>query len=142
MNKKTLKGLLNDNSCLFCQHLVFNEDLTSMYCTKYKSFTSENYTCKNYVVNDIVNSNPLISNDNTIKTLNKGYNTKELRFYLVDIDRVSRHIIVQDLTDEEFMEEAEKQGNVYTLDGFVKGFNEVVIHQSTDILRVIEIELP
>tara|TARA_B100000579_G_C22791926_1_gene835000 strand:+ start:1407 stop:1601 length:195 start_codon:yes stop_codon:yes gene_type:complete len=38
---------------------------------------------------------------------------------------------------EEFMDIAESQGNVYSLNGFAKAFNEGRINSHTDIIRII-----
>jgi|TARA_R110002051_G_scaffold222223_3_gene285848 hypothetical protein len=38
---------------------------------------------------------------------------------------------------EEFMDIAEEQGTVYSINGFTKAFNEGRINSNTDIIRII-----
>jgi len=38
---------------------------------------------------------------------------------------------------EEFMDIAERQGNVYSINGFSKAFNRGEINSNTDIIRII-----
>ena len=65
----------------------------------------------------------------------------ELRVYAYDVEETDNdfHLIpIKDITDEEFMEEAERQGRVYTLNGFEKALNENgSINSTTDIIRFI-----
>jgi len=64
----------------------------------------------------------------------------ETRVYVVDTedDRMN-DVYWEELTDEEFMFEAEEQGKVYTLDGFAKAFNFEEINSSTDAIRFIQV---
>jgi hypothetical protein len=58
------------------------------------------------------------------------------------IDQAGDDIINTDVTslsDEEFMDIAEKQGHVWTLNGFEKAFNHEGISE-TWIIRIIKIE--
>jgi len=41
------------------------------------------------------------------------------------------------LSDEEFMTEAERQGNVYSVEGFEKAFNDMEINTFTDVIKII-----
>ncbi len=67
----------------------------------------------------------------------------ELRVYAYDVEATDENfelIPIEDITDEEFMEEAEKQGRVYTLKGFEKALNETgEINTNTDIIRFIQV---
>jgi collagenase-like PrtC family protease len=47
---------------------------------------------------------------------------QETRVYRVNIDDIE--VDTNDLTNEQFIAEAEKQGNVYSLTGFVDAFND------------------
>jgi hypothetical protein len=64
----------------------------------------------------------------------------ETRVYVVDTeDERMDDVYWEELTDEEFMFEAEEQGKVYTLDGFAKAFNFEEINSSTDAIRFIQV---
>jgi hypothetical protein len=63
---------------------------------------------------------------------------KELRVYVVDANLLE--VSYEELTDGEFVQEAENQGNVYSLVGFQEAFNDGEIDSSVEVLRVIEIE--
>jgi hypothetical protein len=64
----------------------------------------------------------------------------ETRVYVVDTeDERMDDVYWEELTDEEFMFEAEEQGRVYTLDGFAKAFNFEEINSSTDAIRFIQV---
>jgi hypothetical protein len=64
--------------------------------------------------------------------------SKELRVYVVDANLLE--VSYEELTDGEFVQEAENQGNVYSLVGFQEAFNDGEIDASVEVLRVIEIE--
>lgn len=72
---------------------------------------------------------------------------KELRVYLIDVDKVNFkeempvNTSILELTDDKFIEIAENQGNVYTTKGFQSAFNDEEICISKDIIRFIEIEV-
>ncbi len=63
----------------------------------------------------------------------------ETIFYLVNPDdpRVEDIESINELTDEEFVFEAEAQGNVYSLNGFEAAFNSGDINSYNDFLRII-----
>ena len=64
----------------------------------------------------------------------------ELRVYAYDVEATDKDfelIPIEDTTDEEFMEQAEKQGMVYTLKGFENALNESGEINSTTIIRFI-----
>lgn len=62
---------------------------------------------------------------------------KEIRVYLVDLYEVSHVQKPRDWSDKKFMAEAEKQGTVYTLQGFVTAYNEDEINQNNSVIRII-----
>lgn len=64
----------------------------------------------------------------------------ELRVYAYDVEATDKDfelIPIEDTTDEEFMDQAEKQGMVYTLNGFENALNESGEINSTTIIRFI-----
>jgi hypothetical protein len=61
----------------------------------------------------------------------------ETRVYVLDIDRIENHY--SDLSDEEFMNLAEEDGRIYTLEGFQEAFNLGEINSSLDIIRFITV---
>ena len=64
----------------------------------------------------------------------------ETRVYVVDTeDERMDDVYWEELTDEEFMFEAEEQGKVYTLDGFAKAFNSEEVNTTTDAIRFIQV---
>ena len=64
----------------------------------------------------------------------------ETRVYVVDTeDERMNDVYWEELTNEEFMFEAEEQGRVYTLDGFTKAFNSEEVNTTTDAIRFIEV---
>ena len=58
------------------------------------------------------------------------------RVYAIDLYELDTEIPVWDLNDEEFMDMAEQQGKVWTLDGFEKAFNNEQI-SDTWIIRIV-----
>ena len=57
----------------------------------------------------------------------------ETRIYVVeDID-------ASNLNDEEFMDLAEEEGRVYTLQGFQEAFNLEEINSAIDVIRIINV---
>lgn len=74
-----------------------------------------------------------------LNELETAVNT-ETRVYVIDTnDERVDDVDVQELTNDEFMLEAEEQGRVYTLDGFTKAFNSEEVNTSTDIIRFIKV---
>lgn len=45
------------------------------------------------------------------------------------------------MTDANFMDLAEEDGRVYSLDGFKDAFNEEEINSAIDVIRIINVEL-
>lgn len=64
---------------------------------------------------------------------------KELRVYVVDIDIIENYTGF--ITDDIFMELAEKQGTVYSIKGFEIAFNYQELNTSTDMVKFIEVEV-
>ena len=62
---------------------------------------------------------------------------KELRYYLADPCETEIDLIT--CSDELFMDVAEKQGDVYTQQGFKDAFNNAEINTNTQFLRIIEL---
>ena len=75
------------------------------------------------------------------------YKMKELRVYVINVDDVDFekempvNTAVSELSDKKFIEIAERQGSVYTLQGFQNAFNNENINSSADIIRFIEVEV-
>lgn len=64
---------------------------------------------------------------------------KEFRVYVVDMDVIET--VDMFITDEIFMNLAQKTGRVYTLKQFQSLFNDEFIDSSTDLIRIIEVEV-
>lgn len=60
----------------------------------------------------------------------------ETRVYVID---TQKHLNDLAYTDEEFMEQAEEEGRVYTLKGFQEAFNSMEINSAIDIIRFISV---
>lgn len=58
------------------------------------------------------------------------------RVYAIDLYELESEIPVWDLDDEHFMDMAEQQGKVWTLQGFEKAFNNEQI-SDTWIIRIV-----
>ena len=75
------------------------------------------------------------------------YKMKELRVYVINVDDVDFekempvNTAVSELSDKKFIEIAERQGSVYTLQGFQNAFNNENINSSADIIRFIEVDV-
>jgi hypothetical protein len=61
----------------------------------------------------------------------------EKRAYVISVDAMEGEKFYHELTDEEFMDEAEKQGRVYTLLGFQGAFNDGQINTEVDVIRIL-----
>jgi hypothetical protein len=62
----------------------------------------------------------------------------ETRVYVLDTFNVKERNW-NDLTDEEFINLAEEDGNVYTLQGFQEAFNSQDINTEIDVIRFINV---
>jgi hypothetical protein len=69
--------------------------------------------------------------------VNKTFTTED-RIYCVDVQNYEFDTAPQTWDDEKFMSEAEIQGNVYSLKGFVKAFNKTEINQDNLIIRLVK----
>ena len=71
----------------------------------------------------------------------KRQKMKEVKVYLINLDdwKVEDMDNLLELTDEEFMNESERQGKVYSLKGFQKAFNLEEVNITTDQMRIIEV---
>ena len=78
---------------------------------------------------------------NALNELETAINT-ELRVFLINHDKNSEKFDnIKNPSDDDFMNEAEKQGTVFTLEGFVKHFNMSYsdINQETDSIKIIPV---
>ena len=62
---------------------------------------------------------------------------KEIKVYVLDCQDISTGKGFEELTEEEWMKECERQGRVYTLERFQRAFNEEEINSSIDVIRFI-----
>ena len=66
----------------------------------------------------------------------------ELRFFLINDDnREDSELSPFELTDEQFMDESERQGIVYSVQGFQEAFNSDCISDQWYI-RILEMPIP
>lgn len=65
---------------------------------------------------------------------------KEFRVYVVDVHSDTDELIPL-LSDQEFMNVAEDNGTVYTLQGFQQAFNNDEINSSEEFIRIIEVDV-
>ena len=66
----------------------------------------------------------------------------ETRVFLINYDKNSdEYDNLTNPTDEDFMNEAERQGTVFTLDTFANYFNQSysLVNQDTDSIRIIQV---
>jgi hypothetical protein len=63
----------------------------------------------------------------------------EIRVYVVDTDNYEFDTSPKTWDDEKFMNEAEIQGKVYTLQGFQEAFNLEEITSAIDVIRIINV---
>lgn len=61
----------------------------------------------------------------------------EKRIYLVDVYNYEFDTVPTTWNDEKFISESEIQGNVYSLEGFVKHFNAKAIDSLESYIRII-----
>lgn len=60
------------------------------------------------------------------------------KVYCFSTDDTDAHYA--ELTDEQFIAEAEKHGNTYSLEDFTKAFNFCNVNTYTDVIRIITID--
>ena len=68
----------------------------------------------------------------------KKYSSVEPRVFLINYD-IGLFFRIENPSDEEFMTEAERQGTVYTLEGFVKAFNLKEVNTNHHAIRIIDV---
>lgn len=62
------------------------------------------------------------------------------RYYIIrDYEIKDDKFSAPSATDQEFINEAERQGTVYSQEGFQEAFNNQDINTASDFLRIIEI---
>lgn len=66
---------------------------------------------------------------------------KEMRVYVIDTNHVNTHMYMGEISDELFIEIAEKQDGVYTLKNFENAFNIEELNTHVDYIRFIEVEI-
>lgn len=68
-----------------------------------------------------------------------------IRVYVADIDEFDRGnelaqtLSLMDLTDEQFVDESERQGNVYTLKGFEEAINTEDLIPTNSFIRILNV---
>lgn len=65
---------------------------------------------------------------------------KEIRVYAINVDFCNDEIYAKDLSNEDFIYIAEKQGTVYSLKGFEYNFNNEYIDTTNFYIRFIEVD--
>ena len=65
---------------------------------------------------------------------------KEIRVYALNCQDISIDKGFEEMTLEEWINESERQGRVYSLEGFQRAFNEEELNTSVDLIRIITIE--
>ena len=79
---------------------------------------------------------------NKIRKLIADEQNKNTKVYLNDVDEVIKDISdkawsVEGLSDEEFMTEAERQGSVYSLEGYEQAFNDMPLTVMNSIIKIV-----
>lgn len=84
---------------------------------------------------------------NALNELETEVNT-ETRVYLISHEETTfefDELDLKEITDEDWITESERQGSVYTLEGFTNAFNQSdmfnqhEINQSNDVIRIIKV---
>ena len=60
-----------------------------------------------------------------------------LRIYFVDVINYSFDTLPSTWSNEKFVSEAEIQGNIYSVKGFVEAFNNNEIHSDCGFIRIL-----
>ena len=63
----------------------------------------------------------------------------ETRVYALDTQDISIDKGFEELSEEEWITECERQGRVYTLQGFQRAFNNEEVNTNVDIIRFINV---
>ncbi len=65
---------------------------------------------------------------------------KEIRVYCIDCEACEDERDFRTISNDDFIELAEQDGNIYTLDGFQHAFNQEEINSCVDYIRFIEVD--
>jgi len=65
----------------------------------------------------------------------------ELRFYVLNTEDISSGKSFKEITENEWIEECERQGRVYSTEGFQRAFNEEEINTNTDVLKILTVNI-
>lgn len=65
--------------------------------------------------------------------------TNETRIYVLNTQDISIDKGFEELTEEEWIAECEKQGRIYSLQGFERAFNKEEISTFTDVIKIIKL---
>lgn len=63
----------------------------------------------------------------------------EARVYVLNTQDISLDKGFKELTEEEWIEECERQGRAYSLQGFARAFNEGEISTAIDVVKIINV---
>ena len=63
---------------------------------------------------------------------------KEIKVYVICVDNLKDGEEWWNFSNEQFMDKAEKEGRVYTLQGFESAFNGEAISEVSHIIRIIK----
>jgi hypothetical protein len=105
----------------------------------------ENNSIKKAIIGILNNDNNRLTtlSKNILEVCVETLSTEfEPRVFLINYDKNSEAFDnIKNPSDEDFMDEAELQGTVFTLEGFVKHFNMSYseINQETDSIRIINV---
>lgn len=63
----------------------------------------------------------------------------ETRVYVLDTLNISIYKGFEELSEEEWIAESERQGGVYSLQSFERAFNEEEVHTDFDVVKIINV---
>lgn len=64
-------------------------------------------------------------------------NNKEWLVYIINIHNNDTNKYYRNMTDDEFIDEAESYGNIYTLSGFQEAFNTEKVYTRDEVIRIL-----
>jgi hypothetical protein len=105
--------------------LIILENFVDYYTTNDDEREAIKSTARTYV------------NEDHVDEVAQALTPTEKRAYVISVDAMEGEKFYHELTDEEFMDEAEKQGRVYTLLGFQGAFNDSQINTEVDVIRIL-----
>ena len=97
----------------------------------------DHYTTNDYEREAIKSEARTYVDEDHVDEVAQALTPTEKRAYVINVDVMEGEKFYHELTDEEFMEEAEKQGRVYTLLGFQGAFNGSEINTEVDVIRIL-----